>query len=331
MKYWNLDLDLMEAPELVTASAQAFGAWARIVAYCVRLENGGHLRSAATWQARQWAATCRLDLADVDAAREARLVAIHGEDLRVLFYPHNRQQAEQTRRAEGFAAGSVSTPAKAEAARSNGRLGGRPRIHFPETQETHENPRNNPRETQEKPTEKPTAARAPSENGPKTERKVSKDKGKVSGVGFPARHSFSPPTHRPDSLFSSAPASPDAKEEAEKDEAWIARLARDWPQIDIPAEIEAAKRKHPTGFDRLWFERKWLPHSKPRIASAPRFTAASFVKSPALPEPEGWRDEIEGTNFAPDGAFPARTWAELPPDVQKLVTERLHARPAAHA
>jgi hypothetical protein len=330
VRYWNQDLDALEAPDLVAATAQAYGAWSRICAYCVRLENGGVLRGAAGWQARQWAATCRLDPEDIVAALDAGLVSQNGDDVRVAFYPHQRQQSEQARRIEGAEGGAISTPAKAEAARSNGRLGGRPRIHFPKTQEPHGNPPQNPRETQEKPTAKPTGGPAPSENRPKTQGKVIEDK--VSGSRFSRVVHFPLPTHQPDFVSSRAPAPPVAQEQAEEsDAAWLERLAHEWPRLDIPAEIDAARRKHPTGFDRPWFEQKWLPHSKPRIASAPRPASASHVKAPTLPEPDGWRAEIESTNYGPGGAYPANNWAELPPDLQKIVSERLRARPAAHA
>jgi hypothetical protein len=329
VRYWNQDLDLLEAPELVAATAQAYGAWSRICAYCVRLENGGILRGAASWQARQWAATCRLDPAEVDAALEAGLVVTHGNDLRALFYPQSREQAEQTRRAEGMAAGSVSTPAKAAAARINGQNGGRPRIHIPKTQETHGNPPGNPRETQEKPTGKPTAPAAPSENGSETQGKVIEDK--VSGSGFRSVASFPPPTHPPDFVSSRASASPAAQEQAEESDAeWLDRLAREWPRLDVLAEVEAAKRKNPNGFDRPWFESRWLPRANPRIAAAPRPASASLVKPLALPEPDGWRDELAESQFGPGGVFEVRTWAELPADVQKLTAERLRTRPAAH-
>jgi hypothetical protein len=155
--------------------------------------------------------------------------------------------------------------------------------------------------------------------------------GKLVAGARKATTTTPPPTHPPRSDSSRASATPGAEPEGENDETWLARLSREWPRLDIPAEIEAAKRKHPTGFDRPWFEGKWLPHAKPRIASAPRPAFASHVKPQALPEPAGWQTEAEGTNYGPGGAFPAQTWAELPHDVQKLFTDRLRARPAAHA
>jgi len=175
MKYWNIELDLIEGPEVVTASTQAFGAWARIIVYCARIENSGLLRGAAQWQDRQWTATCRVGKSDVDAAVEAGLILVKGEDVEARFYPFEREQSEIARRAESVKGGQSTSPAKAAAARSNGSLGGRPRAAFPLTQD---NPPNKPTETHGNPPNKPTAPVSTYEKGPETQRKGKEGKGK---------------------------------------------------------------------------------------------------------------------------------------------------------
>jgi len=75
---------------------------------------------------------------------------------------------------------------------------------------------------------------------------------------------------------------------AEDDAAWMARLAREWPGVDIAAQLEKAHRKRRGDVERGWFEAVWLPGVTPR---APR---------PA--ESRGQRTEVRGQTIDPMAA-----------------------------
>lgn len=95
----------------------------------------------------------------------------------------------------------------------------------------------------------------------------------------------------------------------ELQEDWLARLAGEWPGVNVLAELEAAKKKKAGKVERVWFETHWLPHVSPAV----EFSGANGGK-PVEPEPEAWRaylkDNYEGEEWAETAAL--REWAELP-------------------
>lgn len=298
MNWLNLRVSDLRAPEFLGAEPIARATWLAVLAFCVDQENSGRIVGGARWTNRQWQAVCGVTADEVSAA--GSLLITDGDDVLVWNYPAEKEIEVRAKREQARTAAirRWSAAEKADTMRPQC-VAHASRMHLCNAEVEVER----------------------------------KEKGKsVAGAnGREGCHPAPPPTDLPDFDSARAPASPLAREQAdESDSVWLERLAREWPRLEIAVEIDAARRKHPTGFDRPWFERKWLPHSKPRIAAAPRPAGASLVMPPALPEPEGWRAEIEGTNYAPGGAYPVDSWAELPPDLKKLIAERLRARPAVH-
>lgn len=126
----------------------------------------------------------------------------------------------------------------------------------------------------------------------------------------------------PPPLFSSSSS---GKPETETE--WLARLRRDWPLVDIAAELREAGRKKPRGVERLWFEEHWLPRCSAKVGTV---TAGGEVVIEA--EPEAWRlhlkDHYEGESWAESAA--ALTWAGLPAHWRtKIATEMGRGRAVA--
>ena len=143
MKWLNLEIATLRSPEFIGSSPTERATWLCVMAYCIEQENGGHIVGAERWKDRQWQQACGVTLKEVKETD--RLLAFDGDDLLVSFYPLEKQSEVQGLRALGRAPSAK----KAEAARLNGSLGGRPKI----TQEiTHGNPPNNPPVTQGEPT-----------------------------------------------------------------------------------------------------------------------------------------------------------------------------------
>ena len=296
MNWINLRVSDLRAPEFLGSDPLARATWLAVLAFCTDQENGGRIVGGGRWTNRQWQSFAGVTLKEIALA--APLLTIQGDDVLVWNYPLEKEIEVRAKREQARAA-ALCRWSKEELAP------------LMRTQ---------------------CATHAPSIRQRNAEVEVEKKEKVSQSVARGRERETPPPTNHPDCVSSCASASPAAQEQAEElDVAWLERLAREWPRLDIPAEIDAANRKRPNGFDRPWFEARWLPHAKPRIAAASRPPSASHVKSPVIPEPDGWRTEIEGTNYGPGGVYPVKSWAELPADVQKLVAERLRARTAAHA
>lgn len=106
----------------------------------------------------------------------------------------------------------------------------------------------------------------------------------------------------------------------ETTEQWLARLAREWPGVDVRAEADkAARRKEREGgrLERVWFERHWLPGCSDTVDRAELRKAGRQAEPEQADAPDGWREAIADTNYGPGGAFEVQTWAELPEHVKK--------------
>lgn len=92
--------------------------------------------------------------------------------------------------------------------------------------------------------------------------------------------------------FSSPPSSGFEKRKKETEADWLARLAREWPDVDVRAELREAQRKKPRGVERRWFEEHWLSGCSPKVGAG-----SAVVGSPSSvlcpPEPPGWRQRLE--------------------------------------
>lgn len=126
-------------------------------------------------------------------------------------------------------------------------------------------------------------------------------------------------------LFSStsdseAPAAP------ETEAAWLGRLAREWPGLDIADELREARRKKGRRLERVWFEREWLPRCSERVGEHGATAAA-----PVAPEPEAWRqhlkDRYPGESWAESAAaFP---WAQMPAHWRDKIAAEMRTHRAA--
>ena len=111
----------------------------------------------------------------------------------------------------------------------------------------------------------------------------------------------------------------------ESTEQWLARLAREWPGVDVRAEADkAARRKEKEGgrLERVWFERHWLPGCSDTVDRAELRKAGRQAGPDRDDAPDGWREAIADTNYGPGGAFEVQTWAELPEHVKEFVREK---------
>jgi hypothetical protein len=114
--------------------------WLCLMCYCVDQETGGRIANASAWGDRKWQQLCGVTLREVNNSSE--LWRWENGDVVVAFYPSEKEAEVQMLRAIG----KTTSLAKAQAARENGRLGGRPR-------NPTDIPTANPRETHAEPIE----------------------------------------------------------------------------------------------------------------------------------------------------------------------------------
>lgn len=122
-------------------------------------------------------------------------------------------------------------------------------------------------------------------------------------------------------------ATPAPKKESDAD--WRARLAKQYPHIDLDREFaQATKYQTRAGkkLDRLWFERHWLANIGEPVSFA---TAANGQAAPIEPEPEAWGVWLEeaypGNVYAKGGSHEGTPWAELPATVRAKIARELRA------
>lgn len=109
----------------------------------------------------------------------------------------------------------------------------------------------------------------------------------------------------------------------ESDEEFVERLTQAYPDLDLAQQEQACRKycqRHGKVFERGYFER-WLAIATPPIAR-PLFTPKKAQQTPSA-EPDGWRSVISDTQYGPGGAFEAKSWADLPADVQAFVVSEL--------
>lgn len=120
------------------------------------------------------------------------------------------------------------------------------------------------------------------------------------------------------------PASLSLSKNPETDEEFVERLTKAYPTLNLAQQEQACRKycqRHGKIFERGYFER-WLALATPPIQK-PLFTPKKAQQSPTS-EPEGWRSVISDTQYGPGGAFEAKSWADLPADVQAFVLTELN-------
>ena len=99
MNWLNIHLATLRSPVYLGSAPVERATWLQLLAYCADQENGGCIAGAALWKDRQWQQTCGVMAREVRAA--SRLVSIEGNDVRVLFYPVDKEAEVQAKRQAG--------------------------------------------------------------------------------------------------------------------------------------------------------------------------------------------------------------------------------------
>lgn len=284
MEWINLHIPtLLRSPEFIGAEPVDRSTFIMLLAFCASLENGGVIRDCAEWKDRKWQQIAAVTLAEV--RRKSELWTWHGNDLHVSFYPVEKEA--EVKHLRGI--GSLSTPAKAAAAKANGKRGGRPNKNPPQ------NPTENPtpwvsgteQETEQETHEKPI------------ERKGREGKGK-EGKGSERADA----RRRAEALVSACPF-PDLTTTAL--EAAAACLGR---HPDIPFEDILAACQRITALYREWPENE-------RIAF--RSTAERFFREDHWRKSEdAWRSR-RAARLSSNGAFPPLDLGRSAPESGDLI------------
>jgi hypothetical protein len=99
MQWLNVELALLRGPELSTATPAELGVWLKLTAYCAANENGGLIAGAATWNDRHWLIRCGVTGKEV--AGVTNLLKTEGNDIRVAFYPSEKEEEVKRNRENG--------------------------------------------------------------------------------------------------------------------------------------------------------------------------------------------------------------------------------------
>lgn len=141
MRYAFIKCEDLTGPAFRGAEPVDRATWLCLLAWCYEHENGGRIVGAKTWGDRRWQQTLAVTLKEVN--REAPgLWSWEGDDLVVQHYDHAYVDQVRGDSRQGTAGGRATSPAKAEAARRNGMLGGA-------RKEPNTNPTTNPTGTQQ--------------------------------------------------------------------------------------------------------------------------------------------------------------------------------------
>jgi hypothetical protein len=97
--------------------------WLCLLTWCYEHENGGRIVGAKAWGDRRWQQTIAVTLNEVRREAEG-LWYWDGDDLVVCFYDQGYADQVRSDSRQGAAGGRATSPAKAEAARINGKRGG---------------------------------------------------------------------------------------------------------------------------------------------------------------------------------------------------------------
>lgn len=156
MNWINLNIATLNSAEFVGSDPEQRATWLCLLAYCCLQENGGRIVGCREWKDRRWQQLIRVTAREISA--DCELWTWDGDDLVVAFYPEEREAEVQQMRSIG----SSKSQRKAEAARENGKHGGRPK---------------NPTKPNEKPNEEEpnSTQREPIERKGKEEKGIGKE------------------------------------------------------------------------------------------------------------------------------------------------------------
>jgi hypothetical protein len=168
MNWINIETRTIDSPEFIGSEPIERGTWLCLLRYCAGQENGGLIKGCRDWGDRKWQQLVRVT--KDEAERKCELWTWEGDDLVLWGYPAEKEYEIQHMREIG----RMTSDAKREAAKANGKKGGRPSVN-PTSQ-----PNGNPTETQrEEPKPNPTETH-------RIERKGKEENGKESTPPTPS-------------------------------------------------------------------------------------------------------------------------------------------------
>jgi hypothetical protein len=144
MDWLNLHISVLDSPQVLRCDPVRRATWLFLLRYCISQENGGLIEDCAAWGDTSWQQIVRVKLREVRA--ESPLWTWEGNNLRVTFYPSEKETEVQAKRTGGTYGGKAATEAKAQAARDNGRKGGRPKTQAETQADETQEPKLNPTE-----------------------------------------------------------------------------------------------------------------------------------------------------------------------------------------
>lgn len=112
MDWLNLHIPtVLRSPEFIGEDPTNQATWLKLSAFCAAQENGGTISGCDGWKCRKWQQICAVTKEEV--RRESSLWEWNGNDLKLVFYPAEKEAEVRMKR---------------EIAKTNGkRSGGRPR------------------------------------------------------------------------------------------------------------------------------------------------------------------------------------------------------------
>ncbi len=99
MDWLNLHVSVLDSPECLRCDPVRRATWLWLLRYCIGQENGGVIQDCRSWGDTTWQQLCRVRLKEVNS--ESPLWSWEGEQLRVCFYPIEKQAEVQAKRDAG--------------------------------------------------------------------------------------------------------------------------------------------------------------------------------------------------------------------------------------
>lgn len=103
MDWLNLHSSTLDSPEFVRSDPVRRSAWLCLLRYCIGQENSGVIKNCKGWGDSTWQQLCRVKLKEVKL--ESELWFWDNDDLRVIFYPLEKQREIQSNRINGAMGG----------------------------------------------------------------------------------------------------------------------------------------------------------------------------------------------------------------------------------